>query len=143
MRKILALTLGFLLGLAFEASGQSLPRPDDHVLRPAWDGFTAPRLVHHASRSILSLGTYAALRVLHVRPERAATVSIVLNNLPHPIGVATKRYPFDGPDWAADFIITSSPVLPMLWERRGWGAGLRAIGVYVILYSYAARWASP
>lgn len=83
------------------------------LLESVHDGFTAPRVVHHAARVAGGVGAYAGLRAVHAPRPLAAGVGAFLSGvLPHVVGLVTgTARPFNGPDWIADAHIAGGPAL--------------------------------
>jgi hypothetical protein len=130
------------------AYAQQQPRPRWDVWRTSVDQFgvvevRAPRVLIEAMRADLGARTYRSLRLASVPPNVAAPTAAVLSGvLPHAVGVATKRYPFDAADWLADAWIAggSAYVARAYEQKRG---RLRATALYVAGWALVSGWASP
>ena len=109
-------------------------------------GFVAPRYVHESVHVGLSITTAELAHVLFKRGPMPSTAigAVTIGVLPHARGLVQHRYPFDGPDVAADALIASVPLIAVTARSAHSWQGL-ALGATTILASVlaAACGASP
>lgn len=139
MRLLALLLLPALLGAQ---------RPSWDVWRRTQDQFgpwelSGPRVGIQAVRAGVGAETYRALRATGLRPALAAPAGALLSGaLPHVVGVARGRYPFDGADWAADLAIAGgSAYVARAFERKR--RRVLVTTLYAAGWALAAGWASP
>ena len=115
--------------------------PDWTLSRRLEDGsIVLRRYEWHVVRAAASTGAAWSLTRLGMPRRTAAVVAMVTTGvLPHVIGVLRCTYPWDGPDWIADAVIASVPIVVLGGGTR-LQLAVRVVGfgaAYVVSAPYA------
>jgi hypothetical protein len=130
--------------LACRVTTLPVATPDWALSRRMEDGGVVMRRYEwHLARAALSSGVaWTLTRVTPMRGRTAAVVAMVSTGvLPHLVGVLRCTYPWDGPDWIADAVIASVPIVALGGGTR-LQLAVRIVG-FGAAYAVAAPYARP
>lgn len=105
-------------------------------------GIVMRRYEWHLARAAASGAAAFTLTRVGMTPRTAAIVAAIGTGvLPHVVGLLRCQYPFDGPDWVADFTIAALPIAVTRGGTR-FQLGVRLIG-WGAAYTVTAPYARP